>query len=331
MGGSQPKRDRPSITMHPDKTLNQSQKLSHPLTRRNFLKLGGLSAVGFLGALSGPHLWGGRAKAQAQQKPFLSTFKFTTVTVNETGEIIQKVCKETQYFQETLIKGIGVDLVQIPGGTFLMGSPETELERYESEGPQYRVNVPGFYLSQSPITQAQWQAVMGNNSSTWQQEDLPVENVSWHDAVEFCNRLAQKTGRGYRLPSEAEWEYACRANTITPFYFGHKMTADLGNYDENLTGIKAHKTTPVGSFPANGFGLADMHGNVWEWCQDLWHDNYAGAPTDGTAWEVGGNPGFRMLRGGSWHDLAWYSRAAQRFGKEPDSREAIAGFRIALS
>lgn len=317
--------------MHPSQPLNSNKNPSHPLTRRHFLKLGGLSSLGFLAALSGPHLWEGMAKAQAQQTPKLSTFKFTTVTVNETGEIIQKVCKETQYFREPVGKGFGVDLIQIPGGVFLMGSPPTELERYDSEGPQHSVTLPNFYLSQSPITQAQWQEVMGNNPSTWQQADLPVENVSWYDAVEFCNRLAQKTGRGYRLPSEAEWEYACRAKSSTPFYFGEKITAALGNYDEVLTEIHPHQTTPVGSFPANGFGLVDMHGNLWEWCQDLWHNNYEGAPIDGSAWEVGGNPGFRMLRGGSWHDLPWYSRAAQRFGKEPDSQEAIAGFRIALS
>jgi eukaryotic-like serine/threonine-protein kinase len=317
--------------MHPSQRLNPSQKFSHPLTRRHFLKLGGLSSLGFLAALSSPHLGGGMAKAQAQQTPELSTFKFTTVTVNETGEILQNVCRQAAYFREPLGKGLGVDLIQIPGGTFLMGSPPTESERYDSEGPQHSVTLPDFFLSQSPITQAQWQAVMGNNPSTWQQDNLPVENVSWHDAVEFCQRLGQKTGRRYRLPSEAEWEYACRAKSSTPFYFGEKITPKLGNYHEVLTGIYPHQTTPVGSFPANGFGLVDMHGNLWEWCQDLWHDHYQGAPTDGRAWEVGGNPGFRMLRGGSWQDLPWYARAAQRFGKEPDSREAIAGFRIAVS
>jgi formylglycine-generating enzyme required for sulfatase activity len=317
--------------MHPSQTVNPTQKPAHPLTRRHFLKLGGLSSLGFLAAVAGPNFGGKIAKAQAPQIPQLSSWQFTTVKVNETGEIIQKVCKEVPYFRETLVKGIGIDLIQIPGGSFLMGSPPTELERYDSEGPQHSVTLPDFFLSQSPITQAQWQAVMGNNPSTWQQDNLPVENVSWHDAIEFCHRLGQKTGLRYRLPSEAEWEYACRAKSSTPFYFGEKITAELGNYDEVLTGIPHHQTTPVGSFPANGFGLVDMHGNLWEWCQDLWHNSYEGAPTDGSAWEVGENPEFRILRGGSWHDLPWYSRAAQRFGKEPDSREAIAGFRIAVS
>lgn len=171
------------------------------------------------------------------------------------------------------------------------------------------------------MTQAQWLAVAGlpkvkidlkGNPSNFKGDDLPVEQVNWHDAREFCARLSQLTKRNYRLPSEAEWEYACRAGTTTPFYFGDTITADLANYDGNSRygsapkGTYRKKTTAVGSFPPNSFGLYDMHGNVWEWCQDVWHGNYNGAPTDGSAWESGGNSQSRLLRGGSWLYYSWY-------------------------
>jgi len=147
---------------------------------------------------------------------------------------------------------------------------------------------------------------------------LPVELVSWNEAIEFCARLSRLTGRNYRLPSEAEWEYACRAGTTTPFYFGETITPDLVNYNGNYPygsapkGTYRVKTTAVGNFPPNTFGLYDMHGNVMEWCQDVWHDNYNGAPTDGSAWESGGDSEGRLLRAGSWGDHAVGSRAASR-------------------
>ncbi len=192
-----------------------------------------------------------------------------------------------------------------------------------------------FFLGKYPVTQKQYEAVMGNNPSYFKGPNRPVENVSWNDTTEFFQRLSQKTGRQYRLPSEAEWEYACRAGTTTPFYFGETITTDLANYNGNYTygsapkGIYREETTDVGSFPPNAFGLYDMHGNVWEWCQDVWHENYSGAPTDGSAWESGGDSSYRMLRGVSWHNHPKNCRCANR-NKGDYAGSINNGFRVVL-
>ena len=170
-----------------------------------------------------------------------------------------------------------IHLVDIPPGCFWIGSPPDEPNRCDDEGPQYQVQLVGFQMGQTPITQSQWAAVMGTNPSRFCGAQRPVERVSWHDAMEFCWRLSHQTGRYYTLPSEAQWEYACRAGTTTPFAFGETLTAEQANYN-------SLQTTDVASFPANDWGLHDMHGNVWEWCLDHWHDSYEGAPVDGSAW-----------------------------------------------
>ncbi|WP_373282709.1 formylglycine-generating enzyme family protein [Planktothrix agardhii] len=241
------------------------------------------------------------------------------------------------------INGIILDLAVIPAGTFLMGSPSSELEREDTEGPQRTVNIASFLIGQYAVTQAQWRAVAGlpkrqidlnSDPSSFKGDNLPVEQVIWLEAVEFCDRLSQFTGRSYRLPSEAEWEYACRAATTTPFYFGETITTDLVNYNGNYTygsgpkGIYQEKTTVVGSFPPNAFGLYDMHGNLYEWCADPWHDNYNSAPTDGSVWESGGNTQYRVLRGGSWYLDPWYCRSAYRGRNGPDVRSGAFGFRV---
>lgn len=169
---------------------------------------------------------------------------------------------------------------------------------------QHRVSLPAFYLGQHPVTQAQWRAVahlppvnleLNPDPAHFKGEHRPVEQVSWYEAVEFCHRLSQHTGKLYRLPSEAEWEYACRAGSTTPFYFGETITPELANYNGNYSygpgpkGEYRAQATPVGSFGVNPWGLADMHGNVFEWCQDLWHPSYDGAPRDGSAWVTGGD------------------------------------------
>ena len=242
------------------------------------------------------------------------------VTVNKFGEIIQRQPRIARYFTEDLGNGVKLEMAAIPGGTFMMGSPENEAKRRDSENPQHQVTVPGFFMGKYPVTQAQYQAIMGNNPSLFKGSNRPVECVSWDNAVAFCEKLSQITGKTYRLPSEAEWEYACRAGTTTPFHFGETITTDLANYNGNYTygqepkGVYRRETTEVGSFGvANNFGLYDMHGNVWEWCQDNWHSNYEGAPIDGSAWlGIEKNTNTRLLRGGSWFNLPGYCRSACR-------------------
>jgi formylglycine-generating enzyme required for sulfatase activity len=241
--------------------------------------------------------------------------------------------------------GESLRLIQIPEGEFTMGSPPTELKRSNNEGPQHSVRLGGFKLGQTPVTQAQWAVV-----ARWPRVELdlepdpsgfkgrlrPVERVSWKQAIEFCRRLSQRTGSAFTLPSEAQWECACRAGTTTPFAFGATLTAELVNYDANYTyadgpkGEYREQTTPLGLFPANAWGLQDMHGNVWEWCLDHWHNNYEGAPSDGSAWlkPNASDEEPRLLRGGSWLDLPRYCRSAFRNRTLPVDAGSFIGFRV---
>ena len=281
-----------------------------------------------------------------QESDQLKSFNFETVTVNHRGGIIERETKQTQYFNENFGEDITLEMVVIPGGTFMMGSLEGE--GYNSEKPQHEVIVESFCLGKYPVTQAQWKAVsafpqvnreLKPNPSHFTGDNHPVERVSWYDAVEFCDRLSQYTGRTYRLPSEAEWEYACRAGTTRPFHFGETITADLANYNGNYTygqgpkGVYREETTEVGSFGvANNFGLYDMHGNVWEWCQDDWHNNYEGAPTYGSVWldnEESSNG--KLLRGGSWGINPVNCRSACRDHYVLDDSYNPFGFRVVCS
>jgi len=262
-------------------------------------------------------------------------FEFEVVTVNERSEEASRETQQAQVFQEA-IADIALELVAIPGGTFTMGSPADEEGREDDEGPQHEVTVPQFLMGKYQVTQAQYQAVMGENPARFTDNgaNRPVEQVSWNDAVEFCQRLSQQTGREYRLPSEAEWEYACRAGTTTPFHFGPTITPDIANYNGNYTygsgpkGEYREQTTEVGSFPPNAFGLYDVHGNVWEWCLDHWHDSYDGAPTDGSAWTTGGDESLRVLRGGSWNHNPRLCRSADRYGGARAYGYYLIGFRV---
>jgi formylglycine-generating enzyme required for sulfatase activity len=222
----------------------------------------------------------------------------------------------------------------------MMGSLPEESLSVDSERPQHLVQLQGFFLAQSPITQGQWLALMHNNPSGFSDQpdstQRPVEKVTWNNAMEFCNRLNQSTGRRYTLPSEAQWEYACRAGSSTPFAYGATLSAELANYDATSTyddgpkGEYRQQTTPVGMFPANAWGLQDMHGNVWEWCLDEWQWSYEGAPTDGSAWQSGGD-GTKLLRGGCWEDDPRPSRSAFRHRFQPVptvSAYDIIGFRV---
>ncbi|MEG4406626.1 bifunctional serine/threonine-protein kinase/formylglycine-generating enzyme family protein [Microcoleus sp. MON2_D5] len=270
----------------------------------------------------------------------LQKIDFEVVTVDARGNITNRQQRQAQFFRENLGSGAILDMVAIFGGRFVMGSPHTEVGRSDSEEPQRTVNISPFFMGKYPVTQAQYQAVMGNNPSHFKgflkSKQLPVEQVTWNAAVEFCRKLSQKTGKTYRLPAESEWEYACRAGTTMPFYFGETITPDLVNYDGNNPygsapkGLYRKQTTDVGSFPPNPFGLYDMHGNVWEWCSDKWHDNYNGAPTDGSSWETGTNNN-RVRRGGSWDNDAVDCRSANRNYASADLRWGYRGFRVVVA
>ncbi|MEO1621996.1 MAG: SUMF1/EgtB/PvdO family nonheme iron enzyme [Cyanobacteria bacterium J06632_3] len=273
----------------------------------------------------------------------LTPTEFETVKVNTTGEITSRETLSGRVFKESIDDTL-IELMYIPGGSFQMGSPEGEGP--DDERPQHEVTVPSFMMGRYQVTQAQWRAVaalpeversLEADPSNFKGDNRPVERVSWEDAVEFCRRLTQYSGREYRLPSEAEWEYACRAGTTTPFHFGETLTSEIANYDATLTfgdgpeGVYREETTEVGNFLANAFGLHDIHGNVWEWCQDHWHENYDGAPSDGSAWITGGDASQRLLRGGSWDDLPRFCRSAYRLNLTPDNANYIIGFRVSCS
>jgi formylglycine-generating enzyme required for sulfatase activity len=247
-------------------------------------------------------------------------------------------------YREELAEGVAITMVRIPAGEFLMGSPATEARRFENEGPQHRVKLQRFYLAQTPVTQAQWKVVAGwprvevdlkSDPSRFKGANRPVETVNWNEAVEFCKRLSKRTEREYTLPSEAQWEYACRAGTTTPCYFGETLTPEVANYDGNFTyqdgpkGEYRQTTLDVGSFPANAWGLQDMHGSVQEWCLDLHDSSYQGAPGDGTAWTSGWSLlKQRVLRGGSWIHVPQNCRSAYRGRGYPVGRDFGRGFRV---
>jgi formylglycine-generating enzyme required for sulfatase activity len=274
-------------------------------------------------------------------------FDFDVITVNNEGlEITRK--KHSAYgFKEDIGNGVLLEMVYIPAGTFLMGSSDDEFWRDKEERPQHRVTVKGFFMGKYPVTQTQWKAVVSlppvnyqldSDPSYNKGQNHPVEKVSWYEAVEWCDRVSQHTGKQYRLPSEAEWEYACRAGTTTPFHFGETITPEIANdhhdyitfYGEEPEGMSlGRETTPVGSFGvANAFGLYDMHGNVWEWCADRWHDNYEGAPNDGSIWLSSDKYQGRVLRGCSWKGRRWNCRSAFRMSQEPDTHHIFYGFRV---
>jgi formylglycine-generating enzyme required for sulfatase activity len=260
-----------------------------------------------------------------QQEPKLELFSFNIARLQiKEGffggkkVVVNKSPGQAKRFIEDLGNGIKLEMVAIPGGEFMMGAPATEESSRDNERPQHRVKVPSFYMGRYTVTQAQYEALMGENPSVSKGKDLPVENVSWTEAQDFCRRLTKRSKGQYSLPSEAQWEYACRAGTTTPFYFGGTIGTDVANYNGNYTygdGIKGKylcKTTPVGSFDvANDFGLSDMHGNLWEWCEDTWHNDYSNAPTDGTAWAER-NLSDHVLRGGSWLNYPINCRSANR-------------------
>ncbi len=318
------------------------------LSRRTILWAGlggiGLASAGIVAAVAPIY----RPRMPTRQRTAIEL-----ITVNSLG----KRNKPDQQTIEFFIQPIGADsslqMALIPAGDFIMGSPFDEPKRRPNEGPQHLVTVPRFAMSRTSITQAQWAALLRSAPekikrdlpyapSFFQGVTLPVESISWLQAVEFCDRLSKLTGLRYRLPTEAEWEYACRAGTMSPFHFGPTITGELanycgtggavrgmnsgqdissiqyddttyeaGSYAEGPIGVFRNTTTPVGSFPPNSFGLYDMHGNVWEHCLDTWREHYGDVLADGRAY-LDGRQDLRVLRGGSWSHHPAICRSAYR-------------------
>jgi formylglycine-generating enzyme required for sulfatase activity len=293
-------------------------------------------------------------REEKNKSPYqLKIFQFQTAQISLTSALlgfvkkpeIKRITKNADYFAQDLGNGVILEMVAIPGGTFIMGSPENEEDRSSDESPQHQVTVPSFFMGKYPVTQKQWRAVaalgkvnidLESDPSYFKGDNLPVERVSWNDAQEFCARLSRMANKTYRLPAEAEWEYACRGGTTTPFYCGETISTDLANYNGNYTygqgqkGQYREKTTEVGIFPANPFGLYDMCGNVWEWCEDKWHETYINAPIDGTAWTSLSSE-LRLLRGGSWVYYPRLCRSAYRLNFSPDYSNNRNGFRLVVS
>jgi formylglycine-generating enzyme required for sulfatase activity len=281
--------------------------------------------------------WVRRSAAFALKQLGQTPPEFVVKLAQVEDKVIEKIelLAPAQVVQADLGEGVALEMVQIPAGRFWMGSPEGE-KTNDSELPRHEVTIgKSFWMGKYPVTQAQWKTVAGlpkvnidldPDPSRFKGNNRPVEFVSWRAAVEFCDRLSQKTNQNYRLPTEAEWEYACRAKTETLYSFGDKITPVLANYNDS----RMNETTPVGYFGvANSFGLYDMHGNVWEWCADHWHENYQDAPSDGSAWLTNDKEARRLMRGGSWYFSPGYCRAACRDYGAPDYRSHFfLGFRV---
>ncbi len=282
------------------------------------------------------------------QQPQLQEFEFAYIQVDDQANQTRRRLYRSKYFAEVIAETVSLEMVCVPNGIFQMGSPKIEISRDRSEEPQHWVAVSTFFIGKFPITQSQWLAVanlpqvnrvLNPDPSHFKGFDRPVESISWFDAMEFCDRLSHKTGLNYRLPSEAEWEYACRGGTNSPFSFGETISTDLANYDSSYAyGFGPNdkyrqKTTPVGSSQlANPFGLYDMHGLVWEWCCDSWHENYQGAPQNSKVWESFGEyEAYRVIRGGSWFNPPSSCRSASRSKYLADVWLNNVGFRVAVT
>ena len=268
---------------------------------------------------------------------------FEVISLDSKGREISRGFQDFHYLIEPMGKQ-EIRLMVIPPGEYGMGSSEKNAHR--AEKPQHLVKISSFLMSQFPITKAQWKIVAGypqvnrklkKITSQSGAMNTPVIKVSWHDAVEFCDRLSAKTNHVYRLPTEAEWEYACRALTYTDFHFGETISAQYANYDATTSyqleapGIYRKEVSPTSKFNnPNPFGLFDMHGNIWEWCLDHWHDNYDNAPCDGRGW-IGTNETRRIMRGGSWRNEAYLCRSSYRCSNDEDDSANNIGLRIVLS
>ena len=262
----------------------------------------------------------------------MKTIEFETQTLNEKGASITRTYHSAEQFTEDLGNGINLDLLVVPPGAFEMGSARHVGN--PDEQPQHLVMIKSFMLGKFLITQGQWTAIMGKLPlCRFKGDDLPVERVSWDDAQKFCQRLSKQTGRSYQLPSETQWEYACRAGTSTPFSFGETITVEVANFNGEHTfrdeprGFYFHSTNEFGKFPPNAFGLYDMHGNLWEWCADNWLDDYTSSPRDSSSYQIRESR-YRVARGGSWHEPPELCRSATRLRVLQSDADEFMGFRV---
>ncbi|MEO1004902.1 MAG: formylglycine-generating enzyme family protein [Cyanobacteria bacterium J06638_38] len=313
------------------------------MKRRNLFKLAGCGGAGVATALQGNRSIAAVATDELSNLP---SFDFATIKVNRAGKEEQRTYHQARLYLENLGNFQTLSLVAIPAGKFIMGASAQEKDSSDRERPLHRVKINQFLLGAYPITQVQWRQVakfpqvkreLKLDPAHFQGDYRPVESVSWLEAIEFCDRLSAYTGKLYRLPSEAEWEYACRGNAQTAFAYGETLTNELADYSSTyayaseIGSAYRKETTNVGSFMPNAFGLYDVHGNVREWCADPWHENYHGAPSNSKTWSKGGKQAWRTLRGGSWANQPSHCRSAHRSGYPAASFNRAIGFRVAMS
>jgi len=262
----------------------------------------------------------------------MQTIEFETPTLDEKGEIIARTRHTAEQFTEDLGNGIHLEMIVIPAGVFQMGSPRRLANM--DEQPQHLVTIKPFMMGKSLITQGQWKAILGTlPPCRFKGDNLPVERVSWEEGQKFCGRLSKKKGINYQLPSETQWEHACRAGTTTPFSFGETLTVEVANFNgehtfrEEPPGFYFHSTSEAGKFPPNAFGIYDMHGNLWEWCADTWLDDYGASPRDASSYQ-NKDSRYRVVRGGSWHEPPELCRSAARLRVLQTDADEFMGFRV---
>ncbi|MEM9487287.1 MAG: formylglycine-generating enzyme family protein [Cyanobacteria bacterium P01_F01_bin.116] len=327
---------------HSPQHLLTSHHLPHQYSRRKALKFLGFTTATAIVTVS---CKSASSQLIAPTGEPLKNKTLKTVQIDSKGQIIAEPSVKIAYFDEPYLRkyvrnALPLRMVQIPAGEFLMGSPTTEPHREEKEGPQRSIQVPDFYMGAFTITQQQYEAVIGNNPSYFTDDegqdgaDLPVEQVSWQEANAFCQQLSELTKRTYRLPTEAEWEYACRAGTTTSFSFGDILTTEISNFFEDFSFTENYeenyRNTPVAadSFWPNAFGLYNMHGNILEWCADDYYESYQDAPTDAAPRSSGNTNESKVLRGGSWFNDTPQCRSAFRDKNSQVGRSNAFGFRV---
>ena len=262
----------------------------------------------------------------------MQTIEFKTPTLNKKGEIVQWTDYTARQSKVDLGSDHHLDMLLIPGGAYQMGSPHHTGD--SDERPQHLVTIKSFMMSKFLITQGPWKAILRKlPPCRFKGDQLPVERVSWKDAQKFCKRLSEKIGQEFRLPGESQWEYACRAGTGTPFSFGETLTVEVANFNgehifgEEPRGFYRHITNEGGTFPPNAFGLYEMHGNLWEWCDDNWLDDYSSTPRDNSSYQNRESP-YRVARGGSWHEPPQLCRSAARLRVLQTDADEFTGFRV---